>query len=229
MPIDPELVLRGATVRLEPLRQAHVEPLFALGRRDPDAYRHTSTPVTEAQRDVYFAKAFRDREAGRAVPLVVYHAEPGAEAALVGTTRFAELDPQHYVGEIGFTWYRSDLFGGGVNVQCKFLMLRHAFETAGLHRIQMHTDERNQRSRHAIEALGARYEGVLRRHKRRKDGTVRDTVVYAVTDLDWPEVRRTLVARLRGHGLEPPEGDPHAGTDVSARRGGSPRAPADRE
>lgn len=227
MLIDPELVLEGATVRLEPLRPEHADPLLALARRDPDAYRHTSTPVTEAQRDAYVAKAFRERAEGRTVPLAVYHRTAGADAALAGTTRYTDLDDEHRVGEIGYTWYRTDLFGTGVNVQCKYLMLRHAFEDAGLHRIQLHTDQRNERSQRAIEALGARYEGVLRRHKRRKDGSVRDTVVYAVTDLDWPEVRDRLAERVQRHGV-PLDYRASRAEGVSAPRAGSPPGPADR-
>lgn len=221
---DVDLVLEGALVRLEPLREAHVAPLFELARGDPQAYRHTSTPVTDAQRDFYYGKAFRDRDDGRALPFAVVTL---ADEALVGSTRFTDLEAEHRVCEVGYTWYRTDLFGQGVNVDCKYLMFRHAFEELGLHRLQLHTDENNERSQRAIKALGAKYEGTLRRHKIRKDGSVRNTVVFSVTDQDWPEVRGILVGRLRRHGVEPHFEQRSAAGEVSGSRAGSPPGPPD--
>lgn len=194
------LFLEGAVVALEPLEREHVPALMAIARADPEAYRFTSTPITDAQRDDYFGRAFDERDAGRAYPLAV---RTLANGELVGTTRFADLNPRHRNLEIGYTWYRSDAFGSGINVECKYLMLRYAFEELALLRAQIHTDTRNERSQHAIRALGAQYEGVLRRHMVAKDGVVRDTVVFAITDLDWPTVRHHLEARLLRRGVTP--------------------------
>lgn len=221
---DPATALEGAMVRLEPLASDHADPLLRVAQRDPDAYRHTSTPVTEEQRDSYLAKALREREQGRALPFAVRLL---AEDALVGSTRLTDLDPEHRVCELGYTWYRSDLFRSGINADCKYLTLRFAFEDLGLRRVQLHTDERNDASQRAIRALGARYEGVLHRHKIRKDGTVRNTVVFAVTDLDWPEVRERLMERLTRHDLRP-RYVVLAGGALSGSRAGSPPTLPDR-
>lgn len=211
-------------VRLEPLAPEHAEVLLRVAQRDPDAYRHTSTPVTEAQRDAYLEKALRERDQGRALPFAVRLL---AEDALVGSTRLTDIDPEHRVCELGYTWYRSDLFRSGVNADCKYLALRFAFEDLALRRVQLHTDERNDASQRAIRALGARYEGVLRRHKVRKDGSVRNTVVFAVTDLEWPEVRERLMERIARNDVRPRYAV-LAGGALNGSRAGSPPGPPDR-
>ena len=185
---------------LEPLEPEHIPDLLAIGRADPEAYRFTSTPVDEAQAERYFAKAFHERDGGRALPFTV---RSEASGRIVGTTRLADYLPKYRNCELGYTWFRTDLFGEGYNVDSKYLMLRYAFEHLGLVRVQIHTDTRNRTSQRAIHALGARFEGVLRRHMIVKEGFVRDTMVFSVTDLDWAGVRTHLESRLRKRGVEP--------------------------
>lgn len=194
------LVLEGATVRLVPLEESHVPGLMAIARAAPELYRFTSTPVTEAQRDVYFARALDERAHGLAYPFAVLGRASGE---LLGTTRYADLVARHRNLELGYTWYRTEAMGTALNTDCKYLLLRFAFERLGLLRVQIHTDTRNERSRRAIAALGAHYEGVLRRHQLLADGYVRDTIVYAITDQDWSAVRVHLEARLEAKGARP--------------------------
>ena len=185
--------LDGRVVRLRPLTRADVAPLTAIAFAHPHEYRLTSTPATPEQADTYFARAFDDMAAGRATVVGVVDRGSGE---LVGCSRLTEIDLRHRRCELGYTWYRPDVFNSGVNVDCKRLLLAHAFDTLGLVRVQIHTDVRNFRSQRAIRALGARYEGVLRRHMTTKDGRVRDTMVFAVTDEDWPQVAHILDERL---------------------------------
>lgn len=191
--IREPIILIGETVELKPLMPEHVPALFDIARSYPEEFALTSTPVTEAQRDAYFARAFREREAGLAYPFVML--EPASQA-VIGTTRYAEIRWQHRNCELGYTWFHPRYFGSAVNVESKFLLLQHAFETLQFLRVQLNTDVRNLRSQRAIEALGATYEGTLRRHQVTKDGYVRDTKVYAIVDCDWPAVKARLLARL---------------------------------
>jgi RimJ/RimL family protein N-acetyltransferase len=193
-------ILTGRLIRLVPLAPGHIEPLLQISRATPEEYRFTSTPVTEEQAEDYFRTAFQERDAGRAYPFTVTMAGTNE---VIGCTRFADIRWQHRNCELGYTWFRPDLHRTGINVESKLLLLTLAFETLGFLRVQIHTDKRNERSQRAIEALGAVYEGILRRHMIAKDGFVRDTVVYSVVDLEWPTVRERLTERLRRRGVEP--------------------------
>lgn len=191
-------VLEGRAVRLEPLEEAHVAPLMAIATAHPDEYALTSTPVDGVQAEAYFRTAFGERAAGRAYPFVVLDAEGGE---VLGSSRFADANWRHRHAELGYTWFTPDAFGRGVNLESKYLMLGHAFERVGLHRVQIHTDLENRRSQRAIQRIGASYEGILRHHMVRKDGSVRDTVVFSVIAPEWPRVRAHLELRLREAGL----------------------------
>ncbi len=193
MEIPPLGTLEGPLARVRPLSQADVGRLTQIALDHPREYRLTSTPASQEQADAYFSRAFREMEAGTAV---VFAVEAPSSGRLLGSSRLTDIDDHHLRCELGYTWYRPDVFNSGVNVDCKRLMLGFAFDALRLHRVQIHTDTRNVRSQRAIRALGARYEGVLRRHMVAKDGVVRDTMVFAVTDEDWPHVRAHLEDRL---------------------------------
>lgn len=190
--LPTDTVLVGSLVRLEPLTPAHLPALLEIAFSNPDEFRLTSTPTTEAEAEKYFGAVLAQRAAGTAHPVAVLD----AAGRVIGTSRLSEVDTRHLRCELGFTWYDPALFQTGVNIECKLLLLGFAFDSLGMHRVQIHTDTRNVRSQRAILALGARFEGVLRRHQVAKDGYVRDTMVYAITDLDWPEVEPHLRARL---------------------------------
>ncbi|MDZ7703852.1 MAG: GNAT family protein [Trueperaceae bacterium] len=195
MMIDHLLVLEGEVVRLEPLHPTHIPALMAIATATPDAFRYTSTPVTDAQRDAYFERAFRERDQNVAYPFAVFYKPTGA---LIGSTRFADLNWKYRNCELGFTWFAPGYQGTAVNPESKYLLLRYAFETLRFVRVQIHTHVANVQSQRAIRKLGAVYEGVLRNHMFTKDGEVRDTMVFSVIDSDWPEVKALLESRLEG-------------------------------
>lgn len=165
---------------------------MAIAKANPELYRYTSTPTTDAEAEGYFERAFREREAGRAYPFALLQA-----GDVVGTSRFAELRPEHRNCELGFTWLSPRVQGTTVNPESKYLMLQHAFEALQLLRVYFYTDTRNVRSQRALERLGATYEGTLRAERVMKDGFVRDTKVYSVLQREWPGVKAGLEARLK--------------------------------
>ena len=199
-PVPQPQVLEGRLIRLEAMTPEHIDRLMAISRRWPQEYELTSTPVDERQAEAYFGTAFAEQEAGRAYPFTIFHRETGEP---IGSTRFADIRWRHRNAELGYTWFRPDMQRTGANVESKLLMLELAFERLEWVRVQIHTDTRNLRSQRAIEALGAVFEGVLRRHMIVKDGFVRDTRVYSIVDLEWQQVRERLLARLRERGIYP--------------------------
>ena len=186
--------LEGRHVRLEPLSEAHADGLWQASR-DPRTWRWLSTrqPATRAELDTWIGQALAAAEAGTELPLATIR-----DGGVVGSTRFLALRPEHGSVEVGWTWLRPSAWGTGVNVEAKLLMLRHAFETWGVRRVELKTDARNDRSRGAMEAMGAVFEGVHRKHMLVRDGENRDSAWYSVLDDDWPRVREGLEARLAG-------------------------------
>jgi len=129
--------------------------------------------------------------AGTEIPLVTL-----TGGRVVGSTRFLALRPEHRSVEIGWTWLHPDTWATGVNVEAKLLMLRQAFESWGVRRVELKTDARNERSRGAMEAMGAIFEGIHRKHMLVRAGENRDSAWYSIVDDDWPRVRAGLEARL---------------------------------
>ncbi|MFC4072032.1 GNAT family N-acetyltransferase [Actinoplanes subglobosus] len=197
--------LTGRLVRLEPLTLDHAAGyLAAAGTAEQSAeiFRWQSPPggalqcpvtVRDAERHITAALAGRAR--GSRLPYAQIEIAGGRFA---GTTSFAEPDPRLRTVMIGYSWLGQRWWGGGINAEAKLLMLAFAFETLGAVRVPLVTDIRNVRAQSAIERLGARREGVLRKHRRRADGSWRDTVLYAIVDDDWPLLRQRLESRLRG-------------------------------
>jgi RimJ/RimL family protein N-acetyltransferase len=184
--------LEGRIVRLEPLAPRHANGLWDASR-DPRTWSWLSVvqPSTREAFDAWLDEAFAAREAGVELPLVTL-----SRTRVVGSTRFLALRPEHRSVEIGWTWLHPDAWQTGVNVEAKLLMLGHAFEVWGCRRVELKTDARNERSRGAMEAMGATFEGIHRRHMLVRGGENRDSAWYAVLDDDWPRVRDGLVARL---------------------------------
>ena len=191
--ISHPLVLEGEVVRLEPLTRAHIPALMDIAKATPELFKYTSTPVTDEQAEDYFARAFSEREQGRAYPFTLIH-KPDDE--VVGTSRFADITARHRNAELGFTWLTPNVQGTSVNVESKYLMLKHAFEVLELLRVHIITDTRNSRSQRAIRSLGARYEGTLRAHHVAKGDYIRDTMVFSIIYRDWAEVKAHLEARI---------------------------------
>ena len=187
-------VLAGEVVRLEPLERGHEEGLF---RAAGDA---------RIWRWMQYG-ASRGREPfGRWIEDAVSRSEAGTEGAFatldagtgepIGSTRFLALRPEHRGLEIGWTWLAPSRWGTGANVEAKLLMLEHAFGALGCMRVELKTDRRNERSRGAMEALPAKFEGIFRKHMLLPDGTVRDSAYYSITDGEWPGVEENLRRRL---------------------------------
>ena len=191
------LVLEGTSVRLEPLAPSHIPDLLAIAEATPEGFRYTSTPTTPAEAEAYFGRAFSERDRGVAYPFVLLgKGEDGGETEVVGTSRFADIRLAHRGCELGFTWLAPQVRGTAVNLESKYLMLRHAFEQLDFLRVYFYTDARNTRSQRAILKLGATYEGTLRAERVMQDGFVRDTLLYSVIHSEWADVKAGLEARL---------------------------------
>jgi len=184
--------LEGRVVRLEPLEARHGDALWEASR-DARTWEWLSIlqPATRAAFDDYLAAAMDAARGGTEIPLVTV-----CDERVVGSTRFLALRPEHGSVEIGWTWLHPSAWQTGANVEAKLLMLRHAFEVWGCRRVELKTDARNERSRGAMERMGASFEGVHRKHMLVRDGENRDSAWYSVTDDDWPGVRRGLENRL---------------------------------
>ncbi len=183
--------LTGRFVQLEPLAEAHREGLRAAAA-DPGIWSFTTVQATGAGFDPWFDWSRQMHDSGAHVAFCVRRL---ADNALVGTSSFLAIVPEHKRVEIGGTWYARDAQASPVNPECKLLLLGHAFE-AGANRVELKTDARNARSRAAIAKLGAKEEGVFRAHMVVRDGHIRDTVYFSVIRSEWPAVRAGLEARL---------------------------------
>lgn len=195
------VVLDGEVVRLEPLARRHERGLFEAGR-DERIWRWMPFPAGDGDHDqavfeesfrVWFDEALARSEAGSEGAFATLDARTGEP---IGSTRYLALRPEHGGVEIGWTWLSPSRWRSGANVEAKLLMLEHAFEHLGCMRVEFKTDRRNERSRNALAALPAKFEGVFRKHMLRPDGGVRDSAYYSVIDEEWPEVRENLGRRL---------------------------------
>lgn len=192
------VTLEGHGVRLEPLSPEH-EPALARAAADGRLWElwYTSVPEPDGV-GRYVAEALEGQASGQMLPWAVRELETGE---VVGSTRFHDVVAPIDRVEIGYSWYAARWQRRHVNSAAKLLLLTHAFEAAACRVVGFRTDGFNFRSQRAIEALGARRDGVLRHHQARRDGTVRDTVMYSILATEWPDVKRHLAARLqRGRG-----------------------------
>ncbi len=193
MSIEP-VTLRGHWARLEPLRPEHAADLFAAGQT-PEVWAYLWRGPFTSPEDTreWIEGTVRGAADGSQIPFAIIQTETGRA---VGSTRYMDVVPRDRRLEIGWTWLTPATWGTGINVEAKLLLLTHAFEALGAMRVELKTDARNERSRAAILALGAQFEGVFRKHMRMADGRIRDSAWYAITDDDWPAVRTRLMARL---------------------------------
>jgi N-acetyltransferase len=192
---DP-IALEGRGIRLEPLAHLHQDDLEAAAA-DGRLWElwFTSVPPPGAMR-TYIADALKGQAGGHMLPWAVRDLASGS---VIGTTRYHDVVPAIDRVEIGYTWYAASRQRTNVNTTCKLLLLAHAFDTLGCKVVGLRTDNFNFRSQRAIEALGAKKDGVIRHHAARKDGTVRDSVMYSILVAEWPDVRRHLELRLARH------------------------------
>ena len=192
MNITPE-TLEGVHVRLEPLTAQHL-PALAAAIRDGELW---TIPVTFVPHPddlpSFLADAEAAQRAGRELAFATFDKR---RDALVGSTRFMEIDRTHRRLEIGFTFLAASAQRTHVNTEAKYLMLRLAFERWGMQRVQLITDVRNDKSRRAIARLGAQQEGIMRSHMVMRDGHIRDSVLFSIVRDEWSHVRRELERKL---------------------------------
>jgi RimJ/RimL family protein N-acetyltransferase len=193
--------MAGDLVRLEPLRSDHADALAVAVSEDRDTYRYTAVPHPDGV-DEYIAGLLVARDAGECVPFAQVRVADGRP---VGATRYLTIRcrPEAttpYAVEIGGTWLARSAQRTGINVEAKFLLLRHAFEAWHVGRVDIKTDARNERARAAIEGVGARFEGVLRSWQPSQvageETSLRSSAMYSVVDTEWPEASRWLRRRL---------------------------------
>jgi len=187
------IVLEGRGIRLEPLTEEHHEALAAAAT-DGRLWElwYIAVPPPEEMRG-YVADALKGQQAGHMLPWV---ARDVASGAIIGTTRYHDIVPNIDRVEIGYTWYMQSRWRTHVNTTCKLLLLTHAFEKLGCKVVGLRTDTFNFRSQRAIEALGAKRDGVIRHFGVRRDGSARDVVMFSILKHEWPDVRRHLELRL---------------------------------
>ena len=205
----PDLVtLEGRYVLLKPLSLNHISDLVRAATQSRVTYHLTGVPSDESGMRRYVDTALSDRDSGTCLPFATIDRATGR---VVGSTRFGNIEfwdwsvgnphqrGEHLpdVVEIGWTWLAPDAQGTGINTEAKLLMLTHAFESWLVHRVCLRTDRRNERSRAAIERLGAQFDGVVRAVQIAYDDTIRDMAVYSILDTEWPELKTRLAGLLR--------------------------------
>jgi RimJ/RimL family protein N-acetyltransferase len=188
MDVKP-VTLEGHRVRLAPMTHGHFKALLEAGSHDM-LWKWTSTRADTAESmRAYVDGALADAKAGSALPFVTIDKESGE---VVGSTRFGNIDRANRRVEIGWTWVTPRFQRTHVNSEAKYLMLTHAFDVLGCVRVELKTDVLNTKSREAMLRMGAKEEGVLRKHMLAYGGRWRDTIYYSVLDTEWPEVRQRL-------------------------------------
>ncbi len=183
------VVLEGEGVRLEPLGRQHLDDLAEVAFDEP-LWRYTlARPVDPASLGAWLDAALANAEAGSEMPFATVDRSTGKA---IGSTRFLAIVPEHLRAEIGWTWVATAYQRTGANREAKRLQLEHAFETLGANRIEFKTDSLNEKSRTALAALGATFEGIFRNHMIMPDGRLRHSAYFSVTREDWPAVKARL-------------------------------------
>lgn len=192
MKVEP-VILDGKFVRLEPLKPEHFASLYDAASEE-SLWRWTVNKInTEDDLHRYVATAFDEQQRGVSLPFVTIDKASGK---VIGSTRFGNIDTKHRHVEIGWTWIHPDFQRTRINTEAKLLMLTHAFETWKCLRIELKTNVLNEKSRNAIQRLGAKQEGIFRKNTINDDGTLRDTVYYSILDDEWPQVKANLEEKL---------------------------------
>jgi RimJ/RimL family protein N-acetyltransferase len=187
--IEP-ITLVGKVIRLEPLSEEHVSDL-AIAGQNVQIWQYMLYRNVSSEEDMHrWVNDILSRQAkGTDLPFAVIYQETNRG---IGATRFLNIRSEHSGVEIGGTWYGVDYQRTAVNTECKYLMMIHAFEIWQCIRVQFKTDSRNVRSQRALERIGAKYEGTLRKHLITPTGSIRDSIFYSIIDSEWPEVKKNL-------------------------------------
>jgi RimJ/RimL family protein N-acetyltransferase len=193
MPLTP-VTLTGRWVQLEPLEEKHAVDLFAVGQNE-EIWQYLTAPMPRdiGEMRAWVNDALAKQARGEALPFVIVERATGK---IIGSTRYLDISLEHRHVEIGWTWLGRDYWRTPVNTECKYLLLKHAFETLNCIRVQLKTDVRNTNSQRAIERIGGVREGVLRKAVIIKDGYQRSSVYYSLLDDEWLQVKARLEERL---------------------------------
>jgi N-acetyltransferase len=184
-----QAILTGSVAELQPLQRSHTAKLLDAAA-DGQLWTMTVTAVPGPETiDAYIATALAGRDAGTVMPYVIVRRETGQ---IVGSTRFWKIDRANRKLEIGHTWLSGSTQRSGINTEAKYLLLRHAFEVMDCVRVQLTTDELNEKSRAAILRIGAKQEGIVRHERIMPDGRKRNSVRFSIIDSEWPDVKARL-------------------------------------
>jgi RimJ/RimL family protein N-acetyltransferase len=183
-------ILKGNGVQLELLNDAHRNELYAVAQ-DESIWTYNSHGDRFYR---WFDKAVQCLQTKQHLPFAVRRI---SDKKLIGSTRYYDINSENHRLTIGYTWYIPEVWGSYVNPECKYLLLKYAFEELKTNRVEFVTDSRNSRSRAAIKKMGATEEGILRHHMVLEDGFIRDTVIFSITKPEWPTIKLNLETRLK--------------------------------
>lgn len=190
-------VLEGEHVRLEPLREHHL-PILETIALEEQTWKYMVAPIlTRADLDKWAEQGWEGERAGKIMPWVTFAKNADGSLDIAGGTRFLDFNAVDKNVEIGNTWVKPELRGTKVNAEAKLLQLEYAFDTLGFQRVAFKTHSANLRSQAAIKALGAKFEGTFRCHMIMPNGSYRDTAWFSIVRSEWPEVKDTLLRRLK--------------------------------
>ena len=196
MSVEP-CILTGKIVRLEPLQAKHADDLFVIGQeRETWLYMPSNPCASRETLQQWIIDALLLQQSGGCLPFAIIDLATGRA---IGSTRYLDIAPKDYRLEIGWTWLDPAVRRSGVNTECKYLLLKHAFDELKAIRMQLKTDSRNLRSQAAIERIGGIKEGILRNHMIMPDGYRRATVYYSILDSEWPAVKAQLEAKMNAY------------------------------
>src|SRR5687768_16568222 len=192
--IEKEIILENDQVKIMPLEFSHLEPLIPVGALDENlTFYSTFSVYTPEALKQFIEESIAERQAQTRYAFAIFDNQTQQFA---GSTSFGSISNKDQKLEIGWTWIGNDFQKTGLNVNCKYVLLRYLFEELGFERVELKTDERNQKSRTAIEKIGAKFEGILRNHILMRDGFRRSSVYYSILKNEWPEVKKMLEARI---------------------------------
>lgn len=194
MSLNPP-ILKGSRVQLESLNESHQKELYEAAQNEA-IWTYTPTRAVGDKFYQWFDKAMKGLQAGKQLPFAVRRM---SDQKLIGSTRYYDIYNEHLRLAIGYTWYVPEVWGSYVNPECKYLLLKYAFEELKINRIEFNIDARHAHSRAAIKKLGATEEGILRCHMILEDGFIRDTVMLSIIQSEWPSVKLNLEMRLQDY------------------------------
>lgn len=192
MNIQP-VILESVHVRLEPMRTDHCKQMFEIGHHDEIWAPNGRVMKSHDDMKKYVDDALQELNDGKSLPFVTVDKLSGL---VVGSTRFANIEKTHRRVEIGWTWITPKFQRSYINTEAKYLMLKHAFETWNVNRVELKTNVLNQKSRNAMLRMGAKEEGILRSHMVQDNGTIRDTIYFSIISSEWPEVKKNFELNL---------------------------------